>query len=87
MKKLLIVLIFITFSCSTWTMKEEKAFLKSCVKEASVNPNYTELEIQNYCDCTLNEMMLKYNRPTSNFDKQWAKATFDKCLIEAIMIN
>ena len=69
---------------SSWTINEKKAFLKECIKNASINSNYTESQIQNYCDCTLKEMMLKYNKPTSNLDMQWVKATRDKCLLEAI---
>ena len=68
---------------SNWTKTEEKAFFDSCLKEASVNPNYTELEIKDYCNCTLNQMMSKYNEPTSSFDRKWANEVSENCLFEA----
>ena len=76
-------LLEVNINKSNWTKIEEKAFLDSCLKEASVNPNYTKLEIKDYCNCTLNQMILKYSTPTSSFDRKWANEVSENCLFEA----
>lgn len=67
---------------NSWSENEKNAFLSQCIQGASSNPIATESQIKNFCDCCLEEMMIKYDRPTSDMDMQWLQETSTKCANE-----
>ena len=67
---------------NSWSKNEKSAFLSQCIQEGSSNSIATKSQIKNYCDCCLEEMMLKYDRPTKDIDMQWFQETSTKCAIE-----
>ena len=68
----------------TWSEDEKKAFINQCVQGSSSNPNLTSSQINSFCRCCLDEMMIKYNQPTSDIDMDWFKETSNKCMSENI---
>jgi len=69
-----------------WSEREKNAFLNQCLKGASSNPLITESQVNNFCNCCLEEMILKYDRPTSDIDMQWFQVTSTKCENENINV-
>ena len=67
---------------NNWSKNERSAFLSQCIQGASSNPIATESQIKNFCDCCLEEMMLKYDRPTKDIDMQWFQEASTKCANE-----
>lgn len=65
---------------NSWSENEKNGFLSECFRGASSsNTSLTESQIKNYCNCCLEEMMLKYDRPTSNLDMEWFQVTSINC--------
>jgi|TARA_B110000908_G_C9933402_1_gene305010 hypothetical protein len=62
-----------------WSEREKSAFLNQCLQGASSNLLATESQIKNFCDCCLEEMILKYDSPTSDMDMKWFQVTSTKC--------
>ena len=67
---------------NSWSENEKNTFLNQCIKGASSNSLATESQINNFCACCLEEMILKYDRPTSDIDMQWFQEASTKCANE-----
>jgi hypothetical protein len=94
MKKILLILFCLPllFSCGErnkqkeqWSNNEKITFLKYCY-EGAQSTIYTESQVEDYCSCSLEKTMLKYNQPTSDIDMQWAKEIQSECRIETRLV-
>jgi hypothetical protein len=64
---------------SNWSDGEKNTFLSQCKQNASSYPMATQSGVNDYCQCCLEEMMLKYNTPTSEIDMQWVQDVSNDC--------
>ena len=86
MKKLLLILLCLPllYSCNSgWSINEIFDFKQGCLSTPLPAP-YSE-SIEEYCECLLEQAMETYPRgtpPSSEWDKDWAKESARKCLLD-----
>ena len=70
---------------NSWSKNEQTMFLNQCKKYAASNPTANSNEINRYCNCSLEEFMLKYDRNplAKEVDMDWARSIYEKCTIVA----
>ena len=86
MKKLLLILLCLLalYSCNSgWSPIERHEFKQGCLSTPLPSP-YSD-SIEKYCDCLLEQAMETYPKgtpPSSEWDKDWAKESARKCLLD-----
>ena len=69
---------------NNWTNNEKIAFLNECKTQSATNPNATKSQINNYCNCCLEKMTDKYDRPTKDLDMDWFQKAAIDCMTKAM---
>jgi len=67
-----------------WTSLQKDSLLNTCIKSCfDAAPSSSESQVKDYCNCVLENTILKYEKPTNNIDMQWFNQVSEECFIKS----